>query len=84
MKERHLDVKHPTKERIFAGFSMILLDQNQSVVTPLLPDITVTVKDEVSNVTSRPIAELQKKLDEHTKWHSANEFNSRQFTLNQG
>ena len=83
MKERHPDVKHPTMERNFAGFSMILLDQNQLAITPLLPDITVTVKDAVSNVVSRPIADLQKKLDEHTKRHSVNEVNSRQLTVNQ-
>ena len=83
MRERIPDFRHPSMEWLSARFSMILLDQDQSAVAPLLQDDRIVVRDVVSDVVSRPIADMQKKLEEHTKRHSVNEVNSRQFQLNQ-
>ena len=83
MRERTPYINHPSMEWISNGFSMILLNQNQLAATSLPPGIPVTVRDMVADVVTQPIADMRKKLEEHTKRHSVNEVNSRQFTLNQ-
>ena len=77
MRERNPDFNHPTVELISSVLLQILLDPNQSAITSLPPDVSVAVKDAVSDIVSRPIFDLQRKLYKHTKWHSVNEVNSR-------
>ena len=77
MKERAPDINHPSLKWITQGFSMISLNQNQSATISLPPDVSVTVRDVVTDVVTQPIANMRKKLEEHTKRHSVNEVNSR-------
>ena len=62
---------------------MILLDQGQSAAAVLPPNFTVAVRDGVTDVVNQPITDMRKKLDKHTKRHTVNEVNSRQWQLNQ-
>ena len=84
MRERTQDINHPSMEWISNRFSMISLNQNQSATMSLPPDVSVTVRDVVTDVLTQPITDMRKKLEEHTKRHSVNEVNSRQWQFNQG
>ena len=79
MRERTPDINHPSMEWISNGLSKISLNQNQSAATSLPPNVSVAVRDMVTNVITQPIADMRKKLEEHTKRHSVNEANSRQW-----
>ena len=62
---------------------MILSDQNQSAVAPLAHGVHATVRSVVQDEVNKPISDMQRRLDEHTKRHTVNELNSRQFQLTQ-
>ena len=81
-RERTLDINHPSMEWISNGFSMISLNQNQSATMSLPPDVSVTVTNVVTDIVTQPIANMRKKLVEHSMRHSVSEVNSRQWALN--
>ena len=83
MRERYLDVAHPPVEWLSAGISTTFLDQDQSGPTPLVHSVHAALRDVVRDEVYKPISDMQRRLDEHTKRHTVNEVNSRQFRLNQ-
>ena len=83
MKERYPDADHPPIEWLTARVSMILLDQGQSAtVTPMQGGLAA-IRDVVRDEVTQPITDMQRRLDEHTRRHTVNELNSRQFQLTQ-
>ena len=87
MQERFMDVTHPNMEYLTSGFSMIALNQSQSVTTPPEPaNLVDTVKEVVRHemlAVSQPLAQVQKKLEKQSSRHTVIEINSRQCQISQ-
>ena len=81
MQERCPDVHHPDMDWMTKGFSMIVLNQDQSVTTPpelsSIDDVKEVVRHELLAV-SQPLASMQRRLDEHSSCHTVIELNSSQ------
>ena len=76
MKERYPDAEHPPVEWLSASISMILLDQGQSATAPPAQSGIAAFRNLVQDEVSQPIANLQWRLDEHSKRHTIIELNS--------
>ena len=84
MKECCPDDIHPDEEWLANGFSMISLDQGQSAAaTSAQQGGLATVRHMVRDKVSLPMEDMCRRLDKHTRRHTANELYSRQVHLNQ-
>ena len=75
LRERYPDVAQPPVEWLSASISMISLDQDQSATKPLVHGFRATVRDVVTDIVTKPISDMQQRLDEHTKRHTVSEVN---------
>ena len=86
MQERCPDVNHPPIDWLSDGFSMIARSQDQSVTALLeissLDAVKEVVRHELQAV-SQPLANMQRRLDEHSNRHTVIELNARQYQVSQ-
>ena len=61
MNERAPDVDHPSMEWIAQGLSMISLDQGKSAAAVLPPNVTVAVRNVMTDIANQPITDMRKK-----------------------
>ena len=76
MKERYPDADHPPMEWLTASVSMISLDKGQSAAATPAQGGLAAVRDVMRDEVTQPIPDMQRRLDEHTRRHTANELNS--------
>ena len=62
---------------------MISLDQGQSAAATPEQSIVAAFRDMVRDKVTQPITDMQRRLEEHTQRHTANELHSRQFQISQ-
>ena len=77
MRERNPDFNHPGIDWMQLGFSHISFDFDQSDPAILFQDINIIVTNVVADKVGSPMADMRKKLDEHTKHHSVTEIISK-------
>ena len=84
MKEICPDARHPPEDWLSAGFSIISLDQGQSAAaTSAQQGGLAAVRHVVRDKVSLPMEDMRRRMDEHTRRHTANELHSRQAHLSQ-
>ena len=84
MQERCPDVSHPGMDFLTNGFSILNIAPSQTVTTPLEPVLLEeTIRDVVRNEMlasiSQPLAQVQKRLEKHSSFHTVIEINSRHY-----
>ena len=84
MKESNPNIHHPSMDWLTKGFSMILMDQDQSVTASPEQGSLAAVKEVVRHelqAVLQPLPDMQRMLDEHSNRHTVIEINSWQFKV---